>query len=242
MTVDIVMCSNCIDPATKRAKNNPTYREKEKKRKYCVRKKKRNMAVDSAMCSNCIDTATKRTKYDRTYKAQEHVKDRHAENNRNIYYSTKAAQQAADVDGVIEAMKKKRADKFREYDYLKYLREQGAELLRGGRVEVDGNRCDNCRQKNFSSNPRYALEFKVVSNTEIRANTLAKVKPKNRNTPVMEYSLCQECVWFLKKPDNYAVMTACQKDRMLDWKNTRPSFMWDLLSSPHNWREHPKKR
>ncbi len=57
----------------------------------------------------------------------------------------------------------------------------------------------------------------------------------------MPYSLCQECVWFLKKPDNYAVMTACQKDKMLDWKNTCPSFMWDLLSSPHNWREHPKK-
>jgi hypothetical protein len=67
------------------------------------------------------------------------------------------------------------------------------------------------------------------------------VKPKNRHTPEIEYLLCQECVWFLKKPDNYAVMTACQKDRMLDWKNTWPSFMWDLLSSPHNRREHPKK-
>jgi hypothetical protein len=67
------------------------------------------------------------------------------------------------------------------------------------------------------------------------------VKPKNRHTPVITYSLCQECVRFLKKPDNYAVMTAYQKDRMLDWKNTWPSFMWDLLSSPHNQREHPKK-
>ncbi len=67
------------------------------------------------------------------------------------------------------------------------------------------------------------------------------MKPKNRHTPEIEYVLCQECVWFLKKLDNYAVMTACQKDRMLDWKNTWPSFMWELLSSPHNRREHPKK-
>ncbi len=117
---------------------------------------------------------------------------------------------AADVDGVIEATKKKRANKKQRYQESKYLQEHGAELLRGGRAEVDGDCCDNCRRKNFSSDPRYTLEFEVVSNTEIRANTLAKVKPKNRHTPVMEYSLCQECVRFLKKPDNYAVMTAFQ--------------------------------
>ncbi len=45
-------------------------------------------------------------------------------------------------------------------------------------MEVDGDCCDNCHRKNFSSNPRYTLEFEVVSNTEIQANTLAKVKPK----------------------------------------------------------------
>ena len=42
-------------------------REKEKKRKYCARKKERNMSVDSAMCSDCIDLATKHAKYDRTF-------------------------------------------------------------------------------------------------------------------------------------------------------------------------------
>ena len=103
------------------------------------------MAVDSAMCSNCIDKATKRAKYDCTYNSKEHVKERDANNKRNTRHSTKAAHQAADVDGVIEETKKKSADKFRKYDYLKYLRENGAELLRGGRVEVDGNCCDNCR-------------------------------------------------------------------------------------------------
>ncbi len=164
MAVDIVMCSNSIDPATKCAENNRTYREKEKKRKYRARKKERDMSVDSAMCSDCIDPATKRAKINRTYQAQEHVKERCAKNKRNKRHSTKAAQQAADVDGVIEATKKKRA---RKYDYSKYLRENGAELLRGGRAEVDGDCCDNCCRKNFSSDPRYALEFKVVLNTEI---------------------------------------------------------------------------
>jgi hypothetical protein len=82
---------------------------------------KLEMEVDSAMCSDCIDTAMKHAKYDRTYNSKEHVKERDADNKRNTRHSTKAAQQAADVDGVIEAKKKKRAEKFREYDYSKYL-------------------------------------------------------------------------------------------------------------------------
>ncbi len=125
------------------------------------------MSVDRAMCSDCIDPATKRAKINRTYQAQEHAKERCAKNKRNKCHSTKAAQQAADVDSVIEATKKKRADKFRKYDYSKYLQENGAELLCRGRAEVDGNCCDNCRQKNFSSDPWYALEIKVVLNTKI---------------------------------------------------------------------------
>jgi hypothetical protein len=250
MAVDSVMCSGCIDQATKRAVYNRTYvvqehvkeRRAENERNKChstkaarqATKKERDMAVDSVMCSNCIDPATKHAENNPTYQAQEHVKERHAKSKRHRRHSTKAAQQAADVDGIIKATKKKRADKFCDYDYSKYMQEHGAESLRGGRAEVDGDCCDNCRRKNFSSNPRYALEFKVVPNTEIQANTLAKVKPKNRHTPVMPYSLCQECVRFFKKPDNYAVMTACQKDKMLDWKKSWPSFMWDLLSSSHN--------
>ncbi len=141
-------------------------RQAENKRKR-HQSTKSEMAVDSAMCSECIDTATKRAKYDHTYNSKEHVKERDADNKRNTRHSTKAAQQAADVDGVIKAMKKKRANKFREYDYSKYLQENGAELLRGGRAEVDGDCCDNCHWKNFSSNLRYALEFKDVLNTKI---------------------------------------------------------------------------
>jgi hypothetical protein len=75
--------------------NDRRRRVKEKKRKYHARKKERDMAVDSVMCSDCIDLATKRVIYDRTYQAQEHVKERHAENERNKCHSTKAAQQAA---------------------------------------------------------------------------------------------------------------------------------------------------
>jgi hypothetical protein len=122
-------------------------------------------------------------------------------------------------------MKKKRANKDQRYHESKYLREHGAELLCEGRAEVDGDCCDKCCWKNCSTNLRYALEFKDVLNTKIQANTLAKVKPKSRHTLEIEYLLYQECVWFLKKTDNYAVMTAYQKDRMLDWKNTWPSFM-----------------
>ncbi len=70
-------------------------RVKEKKRKYRVRKKEKDMAVDSVICSDCIDPATKRVIYDRTYQSKEHVKERDAENKRNKCHSTKAAQQAA---------------------------------------------------------------------------------------------------------------------------------------------------
>ncbi len=68
------------------------------------------MSVDSAMCSDCIDLATKHAEINRTYQAQEHVKKRREKNKRNKRHSTKAAQQAADIDGVIEATKKKCAD------------------------------------------------------------------------------------------------------------------------------------
>ncbi len=86
------------------------------------------------------------------------------ENQRNKRHSTKAAQQAADVHGVIKGMKK-HANK--DQQYHEYLQEHGAELLHGGRAEIDGDCCDNCCRKNFSSNLRYALEFKDVLNTKI---------------------------------------------------------------------------
>jgi len=53
----------------------------------------------------------KHAEINRTYQSREHVKERRANNQRNTHHSTKAAQQAADVDGIIEAPKKKRANK-----------------------------------------------------------------------------------------------------------------------------------
>ena len=86
------------------------------------------------------------------------------------------------------------------------------------------------------SNPTYALEFKVLWNTNIQDNKLAKVKPKSKRSTVdIPYSLCQECVGFLKKLENYLVMTSGEKDRMLNWRNIWPCFMWDLLRSPKIW-------
>ena len=105
--------------------------------------------------------------YNRTYQSKDHVKKRDAKNKRNTRHSTKVAHQAADVDGVIKGTKKKRAKRDQRYDHSKYLQEHGAELLRGGRAEVDGDCCDNCRWKNFSSYLRYPLEFKDVLNTKI---------------------------------------------------------------------------
>ena len=131
----------------------------------------------------------------RKCKLKEHVKERDVDNKRNTCHSTKTALRVTDANGAIEATKKKR------------------DKLRGGRVEVDNDCCENCRRKNFSPDPRYALEFKDVSNTEIRANPLATVKPKNRHTQVTVYLLCQECVRFLKKQDIY---TGCRNSASLD--------------------------
>jgi len=64
------------------------------------------------------------------------VKERRAKNKRNTHHSTKAAHQVADVDGIIEATKKKRANKKQRYQESKYLREHGAELLRGGSLRT----------------------------------------------------------------------------------------------------------
>jgi hypothetical protein len=160
----------------KRAERDRTYQSKEHvKERDAEEKRNRYHSSKTAQQAGPVDVSArtgsspkmKRAEYDRTYQSTENVKVRDAENKRNTRHSTKAAQQAADVDGIVQAKKKKHANRDKRYDQSKYLREHGAELLRGGREEVDGDCCDNCRQKNFSSDPRYALEFEVVLNTEI---------------------------------------------------------------------------
>ncbi len=176
------MSTKIASQQMKRSEKYRTYQSKEHvKERHAEEERNRYHSTKTGQQAGPVDVSAtiasqqmKLAERDRTYQSRENVKERHAKNMRNTRHSTKAAQQAADVDGVIEATKKKRANKFRIYDHLKYLREHGAEILRGRRVEVDGDCCDNCPQKNFSSDPRYALEFEVVLNTEIRANTLAR--------------------------------------------------------------------
>ena len=79
------------------------------------------------------------------------------------------------------------------------------------------------------------LEYQVSSQRSCQGEA------KGKNTPDVAYLLCQECVRFLEKPDNYSVITQGKRNQMLDWKNTWPSFMWDLLSSPQNLEEDAKK-
>jgi len=152
-----------------------TYRSKKHvKERYAKNMRNTRHSTKTAQQAGPVDVSAKiasqqmkRAEINRTYQSKGHVKERHAENMRNTRHSTKVAHQAADVDGVIKGTKKKRAKRDQRYDHSKYLREHGAELLHGGRVEVDGDCCDNCRRKNFSSDPRYTLEFEVVSNTKI---------------------------------------------------------------------------
>jgi len=160
----------------KHAKRDRTYQSKEHvKERHAENMRNTCHSTKTAQQAGPVDVSAKiaispkmkRAEINRTNKSKDHVKERHAKNMRNIRHSTKTAHQAADVDGVIKGTKKKRAKRDQRYDHSKYLREHGAELLHGGRAEVDGDCCDNCRRKNFSSDPRYALEFEVVSNTEI---------------------------------------------------------------------------
>jgi len=86
-----------------------------------------------------ISPKMKHAEINRTYQSREHVKERRANTQRNTRHSTKTTHQAADVDGIIKGMKKKRANKKQRYQESKYLQEHGAELLRRGRAEVDGD-------------------------------------------------------------------------------------------------------
>jgi hypothetical protein len=159
----------------KRAKYDRTYKAQNHVKESDAEKKRNTRhSTKTAQQVGPVDVSAKiasqqmkRAKINRTYNSNEHVKERLVENQKNKIHSTRAAQQAADVHGVIEAMKKKRANKDQQYHESKYLREHGAELLRGGRVEVDGDCCDNCRWKYFSSNLSYALEFKAIIDSRL---------------------------------------------------------------------------
>ena len=55
-------------------------------------------------------------------------------------------------------------------------RKKGQRYLKKARAGVHDKFCDNCMRRNFTTDPRYALQFKTVWNTKFRANNLAKAK------------------------------------------------------------------
>jgi hypothetical protein len=113
----------------KRAEWNRTYQSREhvkerdgdNKRNTRHSTKTAQQAVPVDVSAKIASQQMKRAEWNRTYQSREHVKERDADNKRNTRHSTKAAQQAADVDGVIEATKKKCADKKQRYQESKYL-------------------------------------------------------------------------------------------------------------------------
>ena len=113
----------------KRAERNRTYqsiqhvkeRDADNKRNTCHSTKTPQQAGPIDVSAKIGSQKMKRAEWNRTYQSREHVKERDADNKRNTRHSTKAAQQAADVDGVIEATKKKCADKKQRYQESKYL-------------------------------------------------------------------------------------------------------------------------
>jgi len=103
----------------KRAERDRTYQSKEHvKERHAEEERNRYHSTKTAQQAGPVDVSAKiashqmkRSEKDRTYQSKDHVKERRADNQRNTRHSTKAAQQAADVDGIIEAPKKKRANK-----------------------------------------------------------------------------------------------------------------------------------
>jgi len=73
--------------------SNRRRKEKERKRKYRARK-----AGPVDVSATIAGQQSKRAEYNRTYQSKEQVKERHAEEERNRYHSTKTAQQAGPVD------------------------------------------------------------------------------------------------------------------------------------------------
>jgi hypothetical protein len=127
-----------VSQQMKRAERNRTYQSREHvKERHAENMRNTRHSTKTARQAVPVDVSAKiasqqmkHAEINRTYQSREHVKERHAEEERNRYHSTKTAQQAADVDGIVQATKKKRADKFRKYDHSKYIQESEEFQLR----------------------------------------------------------------------------------------------------------------
>jgi hypothetical protein len=106
-------------------------KEKERKRKYRGRK-----AGPVDVSAKIASQQMKRAERDRTYQSKEHVKERHAEEERNRYHSTKTAQQAGPVDvsaKIAISPKMKRAKYDLTYQSKEHVKERRAKNKRNTR-------------------------------------------------------------------------------------------------------------
>jgi hypothetical protein len=106
-------------------------KEKERKRKYRARK-----AGPVDVSAKIASQQMKRSERDRTYQSKEHVKERHAEEERNRYHSTKKAQQAGPVDvsaKIAISPKMKRAKYDLTYQSKEHVKERRAKNKRNTR-------------------------------------------------------------------------------------------------------------
>jgi hypothetical protein len=91
----------------KRAEWDHTYqsrehvKEREKRNRYHSTKTAWQAGPVDVSAKIAISPKMKRAEINRTYKSKDHVKERYAKNMRNTRHSTKTAQQAVDVDGVV---------------------------------------------------------------------------------------------------------------------------------------------
>jgi hypothetical protein len=111
--------------------SNRRRREKEKKREYRARK-----AGPVDVCATIASQQMKRAERNRTYQSREHVKERHAEEERNRYHSTKTAQQAGPVDvsaKIAISPKMKRAKYDLTYQSKEHVKERRAKNKRNTR-------------------------------------------------------------------------------------------------------------
>ena len=62
-------------------------------------------------------------------------------------------------------------------------------------------------------------------------NTLKKITHNQANSRfIQKLTLCQECTTRLRKPENVVYNNTQNKDKQGNWRNTWPSFFWDVLS------------
>lgn len=108
-----------------------------------------------------------------------------------------------------------------EYDY-----EEEEEEVEG---DDEGAFCENCMRFNYPNIKAFhgtTLGIKIVNSSDIRGvhSHLRQVLAHRSVSMSCDYTLCKECRNFLDR-----TLVLGEKESKA-WKNTWPSFMWNLLS------------